>query len=118
VPFLHRFPKGSARVYYAALIRSLGIGLHKEEKPVMQWSRDFCMWIDNWTYYRPLPEIHRTFARHFGETVHREELWFDARFNGRGQLLPRWLRQLVVRKFAGLTLVSRKRSAVPREARA
>lgn len=107
VPLLHRFPKHSApRVYYAALFRALGIGLHKEDKPVMKWARDFCTWLDNWTYYRPMSEIHQTFARHFGSTTHREDLWFDARFGGRGQFLPRQLRQMIVRKFAGLTLVS------------
>jgi len=106
VPFLHRLPKGQGRVYYAALVRSLGIGLHKDGKPVMQWSRDFCKWIDNWTYYRPVSEIRQTFGRHFGDTVHREELWFNARFDGRGAFLPRWARQFIVRKFAGMTLVS------------
>ncbi|TFG92627.1 MAG: class I SAM-dependent methyltransferase [Syntrophobacterales bacterium] len=42
IPFLHWFPKGSKlRVYYAAAIRALGFGYHKEGKGVMQWSRDF-----------------------------------------------------------------------------
>lgn len=107
VPFLHRFPKGSAaRVYYAALLRALGIGLHKQGKPVMQWARDFCTWLDQWTYYRSRRDIHAAFGRHFGRTSHYEELWFDARLGRRFRFLPVWLRRLIVRKLAGLTLVS------------
>jgi hypothetical protein len=107
VPFLHRFPKHSrARVYYAALMRSLGLGAHKQDKTVMQWSRDFCTWLDMWTYYRSSREIHAIFARHFGATGHGEHLWFDARFAGRARGVPTTLQRFIVRKLAGMVLVS------------
>lgn len=109
IPFLHWFPKGSGpRVYYAALLRSLGIGLHRTGKPAMEWSRNFCAWLDAWTYYRPVVEVRATFGRYFSSTEHREELWFDARFDARFSHVPVPIRRLFVRKFGGITLVSRK----------
>lgn len=108
VPFLHRFPKGStARIYYAALARALGVGLHKEGKSVMQWARDFCVWLDNWTYYRPMAEIEQAFGAHF-DLQHAEEEWFRARFADRLTAMPLTLQRLIVRKFAGLVLIGIK----------
>jgi hypothetical protein len=107
VPFLHWFPKSSRpRVYYAALMRSLGAGAHKQGKTVLQWSRDVCTWLDRWTYYRSSQEIHATFARYFAATGHVEQLWFDARLAGRGRGVPTTLQRLIVRKLAGMVLVS------------
>jgi len=107
IPFLHWFPKGSKlRVYYAALARACGLGAHKEGKSIMQWARGFCTWLDDWTYYRPLAEIHERFSRAVGITSHAEEDWFSARFNGRFDWLPISLRRLCVRKVAGIVLVS------------
>ena len=60
IPFLHRFPKHSrARISYAAALRSLGLGDITDGKSVMQWSRDFCRWLDDCTYCRPLPGLAR-----------------------------------------------------------
>jgi SAM-dependent methyltransferase len=107
IPFLHWFPKRTRlRVYYAALARAFGLGAHKEGKSIMQWARDFCAWLDNWTYYRPLAEIQERFAGSVGDTKHAEEDWFSARFDGRFDWLPISLRRLCVRKIAGVVLVS------------
>jgi SAM-dependent methyltransferase len=107
IPFLHRFPKGSTpRIYYAALLSTFGLGLHRNGKTTMQWARDFCQWLDQWTYYRSRGEIHRTFQRHFGRTSHHEELWFQARLGQRLTFLPTPVQRFVVRKMAGLALVS------------
>lgn len=107
VPFLHWFPKGGAiRVYYAAAARALGLGFHTQGKTTMQWARDFCVWLDKWTYYRPLREIDARFSRTIGDTVHMEEAWFSARFNGRFDWLPLPLQRICVRKGAGVVLVS------------
>jgi SAM-dependent methyltransferase len=107
VPFLHRFPKGSAlRVYYAAFLHVLGFGLHRDGKSAMQWARDFCVWLDQWTHYRSRAEIHDTFRRHFDSTSHHEELWFQARLGRRLAFLPHAAQRLIVRKMAGLALVS------------
>ncbi len=49
IPFLHRFPKRTKpRIYYAALLRTLGLGHFKQGKTTMSWSRDACTWLDNW----------------------------------------------------------------------
>jgi SAM-dependent methyltransferase len=110
VPFLHRFPKHSQlRVYYAALARMLGLGSFKEGKPVMQWSRDFCTWLDQWTHYRSQAEIHATFARSFADIGHIEERWLEARM-GRRIAIPVTLQRFLVRKLGGLAIVARKRS--------
>ena len=107
VPFLHRFPKGSTlRVYYAALMHKFGVGSYRDGKTSMQWARDFCVWLDQWTHYRSRAEIHDTFRRYFESTTHHEELWFQARLGQRFTFFPRVLQRLIVRKLAGLTLVS------------
>jgi SAM-dependent methyltransferase len=47
IPLLHRFARGSKpRIYYAATLRSLGLGYFKKDMTSMQWSRNFC---DCWT---------------------------------------------------------------------
>jgi SAM-dependent methyltransferase len=109
IPFLHWFPKGTKlRVYYAACLRSLGLGNFTEGKSIMHWSRDFCDWLDKWTYYRTRDDIHERFNRVIGETTHAEEQWLRARFNGRFDAMPTELQRFIVRKMAGLTLVSVK----------
>ena len=108
IPFLHWFRKGTKlRVYYAACLRGLG-GNFTEGKTIMGWSRDFCDWLDNWTYYRRRDDIHERFNRMIGETSHAEEQWLSARFDRRFDAVPTQLQRLIVRKMAGLTLVSVK----------
>jgi SAM-dependent methyltransferase len=95
IPFLHWFPKRSAlRVYYAAALRSCGMGEFHNDKTVMQWSRDFCGWLDQWTHYRTNEEIHRAFCRHFDHIEHREADWLRARTRHAGMLpqsTQRWI---------------------------
>lgn len=111
IPFLHWFPKrSSVRIYYAALLRGLGLGYFKEGKTIMRWSRDFCTWLDHWTYYRSLAEIHAYFGRFIGQTRHAEEDLLHARCHGRFDSLPKGLQRLIVRKMAGLVLVSVKKA--------
>jgi SAM-dependent methyltransferase len=78
IPLLHRFPKGRARIYYAAALYP--IGYYKNGKSRMQWARDFADWLDRWTYYRPYREI----------------------------AAPRWLRNFIAWKMAGMVFVSRR----------
>jgi SAM-dependent methyltransferase len=107
IPFLHWFAKGSTlRIYYAAVGRAIGLGYHKQGKSIMRWARDFCLWLDDWTYYRPIAEIHERFRRLIGDTRHAEEEWLSARFNGRLDWLPTALRRICVRKAGGMVLVS------------
>jgi SAM-dependent methyltransferase len=107
VPFLHRFPKGSrSRVYYAALMGGLGFGLFRDGKSTMQWAQEFCVWLDQWTHYRSLSEIHDTFQRYFGSSAHSEELWLQARLGRRLTFLPTAAQRFIVRKMAGIALVS------------
>jgi SAM-dependent methyltransferase len=109
VPFLHWFPKRSSlRVYYAAAARCIGLGVHKQGKGIMQWARDFCVWLDDWTYYRSITEITLQFNRLLGVTRHAEEDWLNARFSGRLDWLPLEFRRFGVRKAGGLVLVSKK----------
>ena len=115
IPFLHRFPKGSQpRVYYALALRSMGLGYNKEGKSRREWSEFQCDWLDNWTHYRTLDDIHATFDRYFESTENISEDFLVKRAE------PRWLtrktaglmtapiQRYVVRKLAGLVLVSRK----------
>ncbi len=112
VPLLHRFPKGSRfRVYYAAFFRALGFGRHKGTKGVMQWSEDFCRWLDRWTWYRDRREIDAAYARYFDQTRSIEDDWLYRRLGAWRALVrcsPVAVQQFVVRKFSGMVLVSRK----------
>jgi SAM-dependent methyltransferase len=68
IPFLHRFKKGSSlQFYYALAWRALGKGHCKGAKTRVEWSRDFCEWLDKFTFYRTKTEIVRTFGRYFGQ---------------------------------------------------
>lgn len=112
VLFLHWFPKKSGfRVYYAAACRLLGFGYHKGNKSAMQWSRDKCDYLDNWTHYRGRREIDSTYNKHFSDIRHIEDYWLRRRLGSRRSLaawLPASIQKLVVRKLGGLVFVARK----------
>jgi SAM-dependent methyltransferase len=110
IPFLHRFPKGSTlRIYYAAALRALGVGYFKDEETAMNWSRYRCTWLDKWCFYRPYRQIAASFVTHLSSPKHIEADWIVSR-SQKLSLLPRWLRQLTARKFAGLVFFTVKPS--------
>ena len=104
--FLHWFPKGSKfRIYYAASIRALGFGYHKKDKGVMQWSRDFCEYLDRWTHYRDLGEIRCAYSKRFKKSAHIEEYWLRQRLGDWEAILsvfPAKIQRSLVRRFCGL----------------
>ena len=112
IPFLHWFPKGSqSRVYYAAFLRLVGMGYHKGDKTIWQWSQDFCEWLDKWTCYRSYQEIRAAFDRHFEKLTHIEEVWLQERFGHRLAIIgwvPKQTGQWVVRKLGGLVFLCTK----------
>lgn len=112
VPFLHWFPKNvHARVYYAAVWRTLGFGHHKSNKSVMCWSQEFCEWLDKWTYYRTRREITSAYNKYFINIRHIEDIWIQARL-GRRKIIATWLptsvQQLIVRKLCGMVFIACK----------
>jgi len=110
IPFLHRFPKGSRlRIYYAAALRALGVGYFKDEKTALNWSRSRCTWLDKWCYYRPYRQIAESFTIHLSKPNHIEADWIVSR-SKKLELLPRWLRQLMAYKLAGLVFLTVKPS--------
>ncbi|HZW12291.1 MAG TPA: class I SAM-dependent methyltransferase [Noviherbaspirillum sp.] len=112
IPFLHWFPKGSRpRIYYAALMRLLGFGYHKENKTIMRWSADFCEWLDKWTWYRPSKDIRRSYQKYFTNENELEGYWLSKRLDKLGsisELVPLGARKLVVRKLGGRIFVVEK----------
>ena len=113
IPFLHWFPKGSQfRISYAAAFRSLGFGHYKDDKSIMQWSRDFCEWLDKWTYYRSAKDIELSYSKYFSSIQHIEEYWLQKKLEGWGKniasIVPISAQQLFVHKFAGLVFVASK----------
>ncbi len=109
IPFIHWFPKSSrARVYYMAVFRILGLGHHKGNKGVMDWSRDSCEWLDRWTHYRPRKEIHSIYSKYFQDVRHIEDYWIQLRL-GRRKTIATWLpgsiQRLVVNKLGGMVFV-------------
>jgi SAM-dependent methyltransferase len=109
IPLLHWFPKHSRlRVYYALTLRALGLGANKGNKGLMQWSEDFCQWLDQWTYYRPYAVITEEFGAYFGPLHHLEAEWLAARLGPRARSIPAWMRQLIAKKWGHLVFVCRK----------
>lgn len=116
IPFLHWFSKaGRGRVCYAAAWRALGFGYHKGTKTVMQWSEDFCDWLDKWTYYRTRHEIDTSYSKFFPGIRHIEDYWLKLRL-GRRKSLVTWLptptQRLIVQKFSTLVFVAQKPNQV------
>jgi len=85
IPFAHRLPTGRLRLRYATLLRSLGIGIYKDERPPREWAEEKLRWIDEWTVYRRPVEIHQVFGRH-ADITHREIDYCRFRARGRGPL--------------------------------
>lgn len=114
IPFLHRFPKGgSLRVYYAALFRSLGFGKFTDNKGLIEWSRDFCEWLDLWTFYRPYSAIVERFEAYFSPPQCLEAHWLAMRLASRSryvQWCPDALTRFAVVKLCGRVFVCRKLS--------
>lgn len=109
IAFLHWFPKRSgARIYYAALLRALGLGYFHDARSPRQWAADACDWLDQWTYYRPGREIRAAYGRHFIDIRHLEEDWLDARLGSRVRFWPAWVKRLFVRKLSGLVFLAGK----------
>jgi len=112
IPFLHWFPKYSRpRILWAAAFRFLGMGHHKGGKGVMRWSKDFCEWLDKYTWYRSRDEIDRTYKKHFSEIEYIEDSWMRERFAQRLILpnyLPAPILRLLARKLGELVFVARK----------
>lgn len=89
VAFLHWFPKHSiSRFYYAAFWRALGFGYHKEKLgSIGAWARNRCQYLDEQTFYRTLPEIHRLFGKYFRNLKHWEASYVRERFGERIRIL-------------------------------
>lgn len=115
IPFLHWFPKGSRpRIAYAACLRFTGLGHLKGEKGIVQWSRDFCDWLDRYTRYRPRDEIEATFRKYFSAPSHIEDDWMRRRFGQRLPLmnrLPAPVLRLAATKLGELVFVVTKSAA-------
>ncbi len=73
----------------------------------MEWARYFCQWLDDWTHYRSVDDIHYAFRRHFSELRHAEAEWFHARIH-RGRQLPAFLRRFIARKWGGMVIELQK----------
>lgn len=110
LPFVHRLPARSWRLWYAVLLRSLGLGFFKAGKPVVAWSRDALDWVDSWTHYRPRAEIERTFRDRFVNVVRLEVEWLEHKLDRAPLLarLPAWSKQSAVTTLAGLVFECQK----------
>lgn len=112
VPFLHWFPKQSRpRIAYAALVRALGFGYNKDGKGVMQWSRFQCDWLDQWTHYRSLANVHSNYNKFFEKIRHIEEDWFRLRV-GPDRPMAKWLpapmQRVITKRLGFLVMVANK----------
>jgi SAM-dependent methyltransferase len=102
IPFQHWFPKASRRrkILYAAALRALGAGFHKDECPgVFPWARWQSEWVDKWTHYLPPKTVDSLFARYFHSTERIELDWLSARLPGKPvHLVPAFVRRFATRR--------------------
>lgn len=111
IPFLHRLPSGRARLYYAAILRTLGFGYSKNKYAgVMCWSQHWCEYLDRWTHYRTGREIDTAYRRYFSDIQHIEDYWIQKRT---GKKLPDLsvlasIQRMVVTKLCGMIFIARK----------
>src|SRR3954449_383038 len=91
IPFAHRLPDGRLRLAYATLLRRLGFGIFKDDRPPREWAAEKLAWIDEWTEYRSPGELHRAFRRN-ATVTHREIEYCRFRAGDR-----RWLRLVIDR---------------------
>ena len=118
IPFLHRFPKGSRlRIGYAFALRTLGLGYFKDGRTRWDWATNFCDWLDKWTFYRSLGQIHQSFERRFDDLQHIEDEYLVFRLKRTrlaalaGTATLPWTRptaRFVVRRMMGLVFTARK----------
>jgi SAM-dependent methyltransferase len=71
IPLAHRLPRGRLRLYYTALLRRLGAGANKDERPALRWAAENLEWIDQWTVYRR-PEVIDAVLGRGAQLRHRE----------------------------------------------
>lgn len=108
IPFLHWFPKGSAaQIWYATLLRKLGLGYFKDNLPPMAWAERSCRWINTWCHYRPRRQLNRAFRQHISPPRHIEADWMAKRWPTL-RIIPRKLRTLISRKASGLVITAIK----------
>jgi SAM-dependent methyltransferase len=119
IPFSHWFRRGSRlRLYYTWALRSLGLGIWKEQAPTArQWAIDKLEWIDRHTRYRSRGEIAAAFGRYFRNEM-RESDYIRFRLldrPGRGWVarvvelpMAAAVSRVLFRKLAFLVILSRK----------
>ena len=111
IPFLHWFPKGTRpRLYYAWLMRSLGMGKYRKGRTAWEFALYFTRWLDDWTVYRSERELEAAYRKYFARHEHVELEWFDRRVEQRPALrtLPSFAKRFAARKYGGMVLVSTK----------
>jgi len=109
VPFLHWFSRHSTlRIYYALLWRSIGFGNFTEGKSRLEWAKEFCTWLDQWTVYRSYGEIAMAYGKYFSTMQHIEDHWLESRLGSVARPLPTYLKQIFVNKFAGMVFTCTK----------
>ncbi|HTU31159.1 MAG TPA: class I SAM-dependent methyltransferase [Solirubrobacteraceae bacterium] len=122
IPLSHRLPPGRVRLRYTELLRRLGVGIYKDERPAREWAEEKLRWIDDWTVYRRSIEIHQVFGRH-ADITHREIDYCRFRAGEHGwlrrlldipQLVP--IAQFAFRRLAFMAIECRPRIETPSEA--
>lgn len=111
LPFIHWIAPGSrARRRYAAAMRALGFGFHKNGKSIGAWSRDAANYLDRWTHYRGRSVIEREFQRHFNGAAGLEVAWLEHKFAASPPVTraPAWLKRGAVSTLGGLVFECEK----------
>lgn len=77
----------------------------------MQWSQDFCEYLDKWTHYRTRQEVDSAYEKYFCNIEHIEDFWLHLRVEEHKKIanfFPVSAQKLAVTKLCGLVFVARK----------
>jgi SAM-dependent methyltransferase len=118
IPLAHRFTKSSRlRSWYVLGLRAVGLGYFKGNLSARDWTKRQLAWLDEFTVYRPLKEIKRSFADAGFSLGYLESDYIQFRLRGRPLLahVASWwpmtaLGPTALRLLAGLVIVAKKDS--------
>ena len=117
IPFVHWFPKTSRlRRPYMLILRRLGMGKFKANRPPEKFVDTLLPWLDQFTLYRKRPEIFRSFRQFFSvELVEDNYICYRLEATGRGMLSPlvrfplfKPIAEEMFRKLGGLVVLAKK----------
>jgi SAM-dependent methyltransferase len=109
IPLAHRIKRGRLRYVFTLSLRRLGLGSHKDGRPLKEWTQSSLAWIDGHCFYRPYRELVATFESRYRITHHEMDyIQFRTSDQRLVEAIARigLLRPIIVRVFRRLAFIA------------